>query len=94
MELQKTVKAQAEAWGFPTSRVGGVLSPKSWRPEVQVALHVGRSFAAQILDEEPTVFPGGVALGEERTSHFSAEVLQIGHNFWRVASLLDTKYIL
>lgn len=42
----------------------------------------------------PHVFPGGVALGEERTSHFSAEVLQIGHNFWRVASLLDTKYIL
>lgn len=46
-----------------------------------MALHVGRSFAAQILDEEPTVFPGGVALGEERTSHFSAEVLQIGHKF-------------
>lgn len=49
MELQKTVKAQAEAWTRKTPPLAVLVRPV----EVQVAVHVGRSFAAQILDEEP-----------------------------------------
>ena len=48
-----------------------------------MALHVGRSFAAQILDEESTSCQR-VALGELNFSDC--------HNSWRVALLLDTKY--
>ena len=64
MELQKTVKAQAEAWTrkTPPLALDGVQPHLrvGRRPvEVQVAVHVGRSFAAQILDEEPpTSFQG------------------------------------